>query len=413
MRGIVWVVLLFTVAVVAATLLGSNDGLVSVYWSGWRTDISLNLALIVLVVFCAVVTLAWQAVYSLTTLPRRAGDWRALRKERVAQAALREALAEYFGGRWGRSHKAANKALVVQQDTPQLAGDREFETLARLLAAASLHRLQDRAGRDAALAQVLARGPRAASRVDDGARLLAAEWAVEDRDVTRAQRLLDELPPGLARRTQALRLRLQTSRAARQPLQALHTAHLLANHGAFSEAVASGLLRALAFEAIDGTHDVAQLRKVWDQIDTADRRDPFVLARVASRAAQLGAPELGRDWLREAWDRLGEFDREGREQLALALVSVAEGIGPDWLPRLEAAQANHGHEPAVVAAVGTAFAERQLWGKAGRLLEQAAAASSLPAALRRRAWRRLAQLAQAQGDDAQARQCERAAAAID
>jgi outer membrane PBP1 activator LpoA protein len=76
------------------------------------------------------------------------------------------------------------------------------------------------ARRDMALAQVLARGPRGASRADDGARLLAAEWAVEDRDVPRAQRLLDELPPGLARRTQALRLRLQTRRAARQPLQA-------------------------------------------------------------------------------------------------------------------------------------------------------------------------------------------------
>jgi HemY protein len=31
------------VAVVAATTLGSNDGLVVVYWAGWRTDLSLNL----------------------------------------------------------------------------------------------------------------------------------------------------------------------------------------------------------------------------------------------------------------------------------------------------------------------------------------------------------------------------------
>ena len=36
MRVVVWLVLLFVLAVVAATTLGTNDGLVSFYWSGWR-----------------------------------------------------------------------------------------------------------------------------------------------------------------------------------------------------------------------------------------------------------------------------------------------------------------------------------------------------------------------------------------
>jgi HemY protein len=36
-RGVVWLVLLFVVAVVAATVLGENDGLVAVSWGtgGW------------------------------------------------------------------------------------------------------------------------------------------------------------------------------------------------------------------------------------------------------------------------------------------------------------------------------------------------------------------------------------------
>jgi HemY protein len=49
----------------------------------------------------------------------------------------------------------------------------------------------------------------------------------------------------------------------------------------------------------------------------------------------------------------------------------------DWLPRLESAALAFGHEGAVVAAVGMVFAERRLWGKARRLLEQAAAAPGL------------------------------------
>lgn len=42
---------------------------------------------------------AVQALNSLLTLPKRASQWRAMRRERAAQAAQREALTEYFGGR--------------------------------------------------------------------------------------------------------------------------------------------------------------------------------------------------------------------------------------------------------------------------------------------------------------------------
>ena len=413
MRGVVWLILLFTVAVVAATTLGSNDGIVTLYWSGWRTDVSLNFFVIALVVFCVLLTMAVQTLYALTTLPRRAGEWRALRKERAAQSALREAFAEYFSARYSRADKAAQRALGIQADTPELRGDNDFAVLAQLVAAASMHRLLDRKRRDEMLALALPRGGRAASRADDGARLLAAEWALDDRDNHRALTLLGELPAGVARRTQALRLKLQAARLAREPLAALHTAHLLAKHGAFPEAASQSLLRAVAFDAIDSTHDVQQLRRVWDQLEPSDRRDAFVAARWALRAAALDAPDEARQCLRPFWDRIAELDRDGREQAALALIAACKGLGNDWLPRLENAAGSFAHESAVLAAVGSAFAERQLWGKARRLLEQAAGASDLPAAVRRRAWRQLAQLAANEGDEERVRRCERAAAQID
>ena len=107
MRAVIWLVLLFVAAVVAATTLGSNDGLVSLYWNGWRLDVSLNLFVIALVLTCLVLLFALRALQSLTTLPARAREWRVRRRERAAQAALREALAEYFGARYSRARKAA------------------------------------------------------------------------------------------------------------------------------------------------------------------------------------------------------------------------------------------------------------------------------------------------------------------
>ncbi len=410
MRGVIWLVLLFVVAVVAATTLGGNDGLVSIYWSGWRTDLSLNLFVILLLAACAVLMLSVQALNSLISLPRRAGQWRALRRERAAEAALREAQAEYFGARYGRAQKAAQRALALQPEAPALAGEGQFRLLARLLAAGSLHKLQDRARRDVFLKQALQpeRGV-----TDEAARLLAAEWALDDRDAARALQVLDAMAPGAARRTQALRLRLQAARMARQPMQALHTARLLANHQAFSPIVAQSLLRSLASETLDVAHDAQQLRRLWAQFDAADRRDAHVVCRAAQRAAKLEAHEDARQWLRPFWDRLSELPRDERERVALALADVRKGIGNDWLPRLEAAAQAFGHESAVVAAVGMAFAERQLWGKARRLLEQAAAAPALAPGVRRAAWRELAQLARREGDESRAAACEREAASID
>ena len=410
MRGVIWLVLLFVVAVVAATTLGSNDGLVSLYWRGWRTDLSLNLFVILVLGACAVVLLSVQALNALVSLPQRAGQWRALRRERAAQAALREALAEYFGARYGRAHKAAQRALALQPDAPELAGDPQFRLLSQLLAAGSLHKLQDRPRRDASLKAGL---KIVAGDAGDGARLLAAEWALDDRDAAKALTMLDTLPPGAARRTQALRLRLQATRLARQPMESLRTARLLANHQAFSPLVAQSMLRSLASETLDTAHDVQQLRRLWGQFDLADRRDTQIACRAAARAAALGAADDGRAWLRPFWDRLSELPREERGSVSLALVECRAGIGPEWLPRLDSAAQAFGHESAVVAAVGMCFAERQLWGKARQLLEQAAASPTLPSRTRRAAWRQLAQLARQEADAARAAGCDRAAAAID
>lgn len=414
MRLVIWLVLLFAVAVVAALTLGSNDGLASFYWGGWRLDISLNLFLLLLVAGCFALVTAIQAIESLTTLPKRAREWRLAQREHSAQLALREALVELFGARFSRAQKAAQKALNIQSATPELAADQAFMALAHLLAAASAHRLQDRRHRDEQLNRALELSRRAggARAQEDGARLLAAEWALDDRDAARALGLLGELAPGVARRTQALRLRLQASRLAQQPLDALRTARLLAKHQAFSKVAAQGLLRSLAFEALDGARDVDQLRSVWQQLDPADRRDPLVAARAAQCAAQLGAPDDGRGWLRPFFDDLGELQLDDRAAVATALVPVLAGCGPDWLQRLESAQARFPRERALAYALGHALAERQLWGKARLMLEAVADDTGMPGVARRRSWLALAALAEQEGDELRRARCFESAARL-
>ena len=414
MRATIWFVLLFGVAVVAASTLGSNDGLVAFYWHGWRFDISLNLFLLLLIGTCFGLVSAIQALNSLIGLPQRAREWRVARRDRSAQAALRDALAQYFGGRYSRAQKAARRALTIQADTPELAQDNEFTVLGHLLAAGSAHRLQDRTSRDEELRRALhlSRRSAAARSAEEGARLLAAEWALDDRDAPRAMELLAELPVGVARRTHALRLKLQATRLGRHPQDALKTARLLAKHQGFSKVAAQGLLRSLAFESLATAHDADQLRRTWLQFDAIDRRDPFVAARAASRAAELGALDEARGWLRPFWERLTELAVDERAAVAQGLAGAMQGLGPEWLPRLEAASQAFPREGAIALAVGCALTERQLWGKARLALEQAAADPSLPAPARRKAWLALARLAQQEGDAARAARCFEAAARL-
>lgn len=416
MRTVVWLLLLAAVAVVTAATLGTNDGLVSVYWAPWRIDFSLNLFLVGLVAACFAVYSVVRTLNALIGLPQRAREWRVARRDRTAQAALREALALYFGGRYTRAHKAAQRAVTIQADTPELSQDHDFAALGHLLSAGSLHRLQDRARRDEHLDRALDLSRRLAVGVrptEEGARLLAAEWALDDRDAGRALEGLSELPPGVARRTHALRLKLQAARVADQPLEALKTARLLAKHQGFSPVAAQGLLRSLACQALESARDADQLRRTWMQFDAVDRRDAHVAARAATHASKLGAPETGRAWLRPFWERLDAASADDRAVLAAALVASIRGLTADWLPVLEAAVQAFPREPAIAYAVGSALAERELWGKARRLLEFAAEAPALDGAQRRHAWRVLAGMAEKEDNAERVAACYRAAALID
>ena len=376
MRAVVWVVLLFVVAVVAATTLGTNDGLVSVAWGGWRADLSLNLFILLVLGVCFLILGSIRAIDSLLTLPTRAAEWRALQRERAAQRALRESHLEFDAARYLRAHRAAERVLGFTRAWPPIPEAEELSLMALLVSAASLHRLQDREGRQRALEQALQLAGRVKGRPGAEAPLLrAAEWALEDRDADAAHRWLEALPPGVARRTHALRLRLQAARLAAQPTEALKTARLLAKHQAFPSAATPGLLRTLCLQVLDMAHDAEQLRHAWSALEPADRRDAMVAAHACRRAAALGAAADGRNWIRPLWDRLAELAVEERAALALALCDSLEGVGSDWLAPMEKALAHGPAGPgdaAVAAAAGMTFAARGLWGPAAAPLERLA-----------------------------------------
>lgn len=414
MRGTFWLLFLFALAVALALVAGNNQGMVTLFWPPHRIDVSVNLAALLLALLVLVVHLALRALSALWRLPEQARQWRALRQERLAYGALREALALSLAGRFLKSQKAAEQVLahtgdLQAQDSDQVLSPAEvgqLHLLARLIAAESAHALRDRGARDAHLQAVLRPGSSAQGTLGDtakeGARIRAARWAVDDREPELALQLLQALPQGVQRRTLVLRVRLKAARLARQSGQALESARLLARHGGLSADAAATLVRSLATEMLHQAHDTSQLRRAWESLDATERAQPELVARVCDRWLDLrGDPPQARLWLWPLWQRVVSGELRLSDAQSGALVRVIErsldAVDPQWLGSIEALQRAQPANANWQYLAGRAYAQRELWGKAQQLLKQAVLGLQ-DVGLRRGAWRALAQLAEQRGD---------------
>ncbi|CDN89924.1 heme biosynthesis HemY N-terminal domain-containing protein [Hydrogenophaga intermedia] len=433
MRSVFWLLGLAALAVAMAMLVGDNRGTVTLFWPPWRFDVSFNFALFVLIGGFALLYAALRALALLRDLPLQARRWRSQQMERAVVGWVLDALSNQLAGRFVRAQSAARNALdhldgATSGDWPRRE---QLRALAHLLAAESAHSLQNRAQRDEHLQTAL--NPtvaRTAPEVLEGALLRATRWAVEDRDASAARARLAELPQGAQRRVQALRLKLRVARLGDATGEALETARLLAKHRAFSPEAARSLLLGLALDALRGAHDLAQLQRVWDGLDAAERAIPELALAAADRAHALlqldaidghDAPEGGqgedvaarvRDWLAPLWEDFGSLDERHQARLALALEPDLPHLDAAGLARLELLQRQWPQNPHLQYLAGQACLHRQLWGKAAQLLGLARTGLR-DATLCRRTWRSLARLAEERGDSEAAQEAWRQAAQID
>lgn len=429
MRGALWLLALFGIAVALALVAGNNQAVVTLFWPPHRVDISFNLLVLLLAGLFMLLYAALRAASAVFSLPAEARRWRAQQKERAMYAAFMDALSHLMAGRFIRAAKLAQNALTQEKSLSQLAKTSsdvggysaarasQLRLLAHLLAAESAQSLQNKTLREAHLQQALESSPhRIAQETREGVQLQAARWALDDSDPVAALELLGQLPQGAARRTLALRTKLRATRLARQTSQALETARLLAKHRAFSPPAAQSIVRGLALELLGGAHDPAQLQNAWLSLDDNERAMPELVIHAASRLMALhGDPDLARSWLLQVWEPVMRPHSEVGDNQRIKLIQVLEaGLGSidaAWLARIETAQQQRPRDANLQYLAGMACLKRQLWGKAQQLLSQAALALQ-DASLHRNAWRALALLAEQRDDAAFAAQAYKRAAEL-
>jgi HemY protein len=418
MRAALWFLALFGIAVAVAVFAGNNDATVTLYWAPYRVDLSLNFVILTLVFSFALIYAAMRTAALLFALPEQAQRWRALQKERAINAELFNAQSHFLAGRYIRSRKSALSALSLDKSrehshpkaTDLVGNEPQLRALAHVMAAQSAHALQDTAARDDHLKQALEhQNLRASLDTKEGAQLLAASWALDDRDASAAQRWLAQLPGGAARRTVALRLKLKAAQLDNSTAEALETTRLLAKHHAFSKDVAPSLIKSLVLKQIDDARDASQLQATWRGLDANDRLQADVAIHAAFKLIVVqGQVQQVTDWLLPVWNALtssegglNKIDNARYIELIHTLEAIlgeqTEAKDTAWLARIEKAQLANPRDARLQYLAGIACKSHQLWGKAQQQLSQAAPQLQ-DANLKRRAWCALAELAEQRGD---------------
>jgi HemY protein len=418
MRAALWFLALFGIAVAVAVFAGNNDATVTLYWAPYRVDLSLNFVILALVFSFALIYAAMRTAALLFALPEQAKRWRALQKERAINAELFNAQSHFLAGRYIRSRKSALAALSLDKSrehshpkAADLVGNEpQLRALAHAMAAQSAHALQDSAARDDHLKQALEhQNQRSSHDTREGTQLLAASWALDDRDASAAQRWLAQLPGGAARRTLALRLKLKAAQLDNSSAEALETTRLLAKHHAFSKDVAPSLIKSLVLKRLDDARDAAQLQATWRELDPSDRLQLDIAIHAAFKLNVMqGQEQQVTDWLLPAWQQLtgsegglNNMDSTRCAELIHVLEAILAVQNMAWLARIEQAQLANPRDPRLQYLAGIACKSHQLWGKAQQQLAQAAPLLK-DINLKRRAWCALAELAEQRGDAAAA-----------
>lgn len=347
MRSLLWVIALAALAIGLILLARVNEGFVLLVTPLHRIELSLNLAIIVLLATIIVGYLLVRAAVLVVSMPGRVRKFQKRRLEKKQTAAFTDAVRNYFEGRFGKAERAAAAALSLDSS----AG------LAALVGAWSAHGRRDYALRDEYLAKAADLAPGAPV-----ARLMAqAEMFLDERRYHDALNALRQLPE---KHTEALKLELRAREQAHDWESMLKLLPQLEKRKVFDRALVQQIRRHAIVENLrDKAIDLETLRAYWSRLPAEHRCDPRIAATAAQCFLSFGscsdAHKLVEVALAAEWDS--------------ALVSYySECLGTDVKKQLEQAEKwlkEHPQDPVLLLVLGRLCAHQELWGKAQSYFE--------------------------------------------
>ena len=348
MRALLWLLTLFALAAGVALAAHFNDGYLLLVLPPYRAEISLNLALLLLLTAFVVVYGMVRGIALTASLPRRVREFRARRRGEKADAALYDLVRLLLEGRFSQVLKLAGEVHAAHRHAALVA----------LLAARAAQRLGE-AGKQA---EWLGKARMGDPALLPASYMIEAEMHLAGQQSAAALLALDKLHDGAARHFAAVQLELRARRGQGDHDEVLRLVRLLEKHGALE----AGLARRYCREAHEA--NIAARRTDRDALRDYLRQVPppeldAVVVHAAARAlAALGDDETARYQLEASlavgWEAslvalYGELPGDPSPRIACA---------ESWLPA-------HREDAGLLLTLGRLCLTAQLWGAAQSYLE--------------------------------------------
>ncbi|MCP5268320.1 MAG: heme biosynthesis protein HemY [Zoogloeaceae bacterium] len=348
MRGLLWLLVLFAVAVGLAMTAQFNDAYLLMVIPPWRIEVSLNLALTVLVGGFFLLYMSLRGVALTFSLPGKVKEFRERRRRKKAAAIFQDAVRLLFEGRFGHALKKAAEAHA--------AG--EAPGLAALIAARAAQRLREPGKQEA----WLDRATLDDARTEAARLMLEAEMYLDARRFEEAVAVLARLQQLSGRHIAALRLELRAQQGCGNWEEVLRIARLLEKRDALTREVAYEIkVKAHRHNVEARRTDAAGLRSYLARVPS-EETSPKLTGDVVLALTALGDLTEARKVLEK------QLDREWDSSLILRYADA----GDDATARIARAEAwlkLHPQDAGLLLVLGRLCAKQQLWGKAQSYLE--------------------------------------------
>jgi HemY protein len=359
MRAWFWTLLLAVVAVAVAVVLRAHPGKVLLLVSPYRVELSLTLAVLLLIALFVAIYVGLRLLAWLLAIPERMRAWRGRR----AQARDHELLERGWIGLLEGRYAHAEKDLARLLDQTKA---RNRRVLAALSAARAAQGLGEFVRRDV----MLDRAREAAGNepgLIEAVATVTADLLLEQGQPERALEVLAPLQDGGARHLHTLRLLLRAERALGHHERVFTLARGLARRGALAPDEALrivGLSGAARLRATAGG-DSDNWRAIWKELKAEERLLPDIA--LAGAAAFEAAGEAD-----EAARILEAAIAHGFDARLLAAYSRCDASQvPRRLERAEKWLQQRPTDADVLSALGMLCLTGQLWGQAERYLRRA------------------------------------------
>jgi HemY protein len=353
MKGLLWVLMLFALAVGVSLAAHFNEGYILLVAPPYRVELSLNLAILLLFGSFLLFYGGLRAVALTRQLPRRVREFRERRQRDKMIVTFNDAVRLLFEGRFSQAMKQAAAAHAAGQSP----------ALAALLAARAAQRLRE----PEKLKEWLALTVQADARMHAASLMLEAEMQVEMRCFDAAIQTLNQLQRDAGRHIAALRLELRAQQGCGNWDQVLRLARLLEKRQVLMPEVAQEVKQKAHQANIRQRRTDLERLLAYQKALPGHENSALLVHELATALFELGACELAANSLE------AQLERAWDDSLVALYGRCPGGALAERIARAEMWLPAHAESAALRLALGRMCQAQGLWDKARTHLDAALA----------------------------------------